>query len=275
MVKYGKKIGIKFKIIGGLTLLLLVLLSINNFINYRINSNRIREAVIQRELPLTIDNLSKSLSEYLEQDLTVSSFMAKSHFVHECLAAGEQDTVAMRNYLSKVKKEFGILSAIIASDSSLNYYHPQGILTTLSDTTKFDAWYFKFRESGKERGLNLAFSRHLSKLTLFANQRMEDERGKFIGCTGVAISLAKVTKEITNYTFKPGAQIYFINGKGEIKIHQNEALVQIPTEAIDPQKNIKSRKGIKEAAQDILSKRNHNFFYTSDKGEMLGVSNYF
>lgn len=275
MTKRSRKIGIKFKIIGGLILLLLLLLSLNNLINYRLNSNRIREAVMKRELPLTIDKLSMSLSEYIEQYLTVSAFMAKSHFVHEWLKAGEKDSLAMKAFLSKVKKDFGVESATLSSNQSLHYYYPQGILTTLSDTSKFDAWYFKFRESGKEKGLNLAFSRHLSKLTLFVNYRMEDEQGQFLGCTGVAISLAEMVEEITNYKFETGAQIYFVNGKGEIKIHQNEKMVQVPTEATDPQKNIQSKEGIREAANEILSQQSHRFSYRNDKGEMLGVSRYF
>ncbi|MCX7220663.1 MAG: GGDEF domain-containing protein, partial [Burkholderiales bacterium] len=103
------------------------------------------------------------------------------------------------------------------SDVSHQYYHPDGTLKIVKETEARDAWYFRVRKlkAAYETNVDADMANH-DNMTIFINHKILDYSGKFIGVTGIGLTLDGMKRVIDSYQTRFHRNIYFVDGKGNL-----------------------------------------------------------
>ena len=100
-----------------------------------------------------------------------------------------------------------------------NYYHVDGILKKVSPTEERDNWYFRVRQMKDDYEINVdPDMANKDTMTIFINYRVYDYDQKYIGATGVGLTVTSVKSLIEKYQKKYNRNIYFIDKTGNIKL---------------------------------------------------------
>lgn len=180
-----------------------------------------REALISsiadRELPATSEIVNERIQKDLVRPLFVSSMMANDSFLHAWAEAGEKDLGAIDRYLGQIQARYGAFTTFFVSEATGNYYHPGGVLKKLSHAEPRDAWYFRVREMEQPYELNVDPDlAHADALTVFINYRVVDASGKYLGATGVGVSIDLLSRVSGDFRRQFGTYVYFVDGGGKI-----------------------------------------------------------
>lgn len=202
-----------------LTALLLVGFIATSLISYFVAKDSIVSHLEEQMLPLTSDNIYSEIQRDLLQPVLISSLMANDTFVVEWAEAGE-DPARMSSYLNQIRRKYNSITAFYVSDTSLRYYHPDGVIKTLNPEDPADAWYFRVRQQNNDYEINIdQDTADRSRLSIFVNYRVLDNNGKFIGVTGIGLSVTSVAGLIENYQKRYGRQIFFVDREGQVTLH--------------------------------------------------------
>jgi len=98
-------------------------------------------------------------------------------------------------------------------------------------------------------------------LTIFINYQVHDYDGRFIGATGVGLTVDAVRKLVNEYQQRYGRTIYFVDTKGNIILYANKSN--------DAGKNIRITPGLSSVADAILKTQSGSFQYKRDGREHL------
>src|SRR5690606_8697310 len=97
---------------------------------------------------------------------------------------------------------------------------PDGIIKVLDSQNTEDDWYFTLRNHSADYDINVdEDTADRSRISIFINYRVKDYAGRFIGATGVGLSVNSVVALIESYQRRYGRQIYFVNREGEVMLH--------------------------------------------------------
>lgn len=259
----------KYRLIGILTLVLIVSFTFTSLISYNVTRTSIDSDAKTKILPLISDNIYSEIQKELLQPIHNSSIMANDEFLVNWVLAGEQDTDEIVRYLQRIKDRYGYFSAFYISARSNNYYYYEGILKQISPVDDHDIWYYNFVRTGRNYDLDVDNDEVTSgTLTIFINHRLEDSGGNFLGVTGVGLQMSEVGEMLESYRQRFGHLIYMIDSDGLILIHPDQDLIE--------NIYIREMEGLKDIGDDILKNDDltHYYEFLTKNGEVILSARY-
>jgi len=247
--------------VAALTALMIVGFMATSLTSYFVAHDSLSTQISEQMLPLTSDNIYSEIQRDLLRPVLISSLMAADTFVRDWVLQGETDTQKIQSYLSQIQREYNAITAFFVSDATLNYYHPDGIIKTVSDTDPDDAWYFRVRNMREAYEVNVdTDTADRSRLSIFINYRVNDHTGNYIGATGVGLSVESVTRLIENYQQRYGRTIYFVDRQGHPTLTGS---------AGQQFSRLQDRDGLGQQAIRILATPSASISYTDALGETV------
>lgn len=179
----------------------------------------IRSNIVNTELPLTSDNVYSEIQKDLVRPVLISSMMARDTFVRDWVMNGEQDIAQMTRYLREVQEHYGAVTSFFVSERTRTYYHGTGVLKQVEQREPRDAWYFRVRELQAPYEINVDVDMaNQDRLTVFINYQVFDYENRFIGATGVGLTVDAVVQLIDDYQARYGRSVYFVGTDGRIAL---------------------------------------------------------
>lgn len=181
-------------------------------------------------LPLTAKAISADLERSLTRPVLVSSSMARNTFLMHWLADAEREPAKMVAYLRDVRSQYGATTAFFVSDRSGRYYHPDGVLKTVSPTDPGDRWYYRLRSASTPFEVNIdRDTADPDRVTAFSNFRVQDRDGRFIGAIGLGIDVRELSRELSAYQERFGARVLLVARDGRVLLASGgPAAPQVP-----------------------------------------------
>ncbi len=199
--------------------LLLTGFLINSISSYWVSRNNVRKTIVESSLPLTSDNVYSEIQRDLLRPIFISSLMANDTFLRDWVIAGEEEIDPIVRYLNEIRVKYGTITSFFVSEQTKNYYHYSGVLKQVSEEDWRDSWYFRVRDMDQPYEINVDPDlANRDEMTIFINYRVYDFGGRFIGATGVGLTVGSVNRLISSYEAKFNRQIYFTNNEGRIGI---------------------------------------------------------
>jgi diguanylate cyclase (GGDEF)-like protein len=188
-----------------------------SLVSYQASLKSIRNTIINTELPLTSDNVYSEIQKDLVRPILLSSMMSRDTFVRDWVMHGEKDVEPMTRYLREVQEHYGAFTSFFISDRTLTYYQTKGVLKKVSPKEPRDIWYFRVRDMKAPYEINVDVDMaNQDRLTIFINYKVFDYEGKFLGATGVGLTVDAVIKLIDEYQRRYDRSVYFVDTTGRI-----------------------------------------------------------
>jgi diguanylate cyclase (GGDEF)-like protein len=236
-----------------------------SLVSYFVSKAAIRSSIIEQELPLTSDNVYSEIQKDLVRPVLISSTMSNDTFLRDWALQGEKDARLIAKYLREVRDRYRAFSSFLVSERSKNYYYWDGILKKVREGEPRDVWYFRVRSMTEPYEINVDPDlANRDKMTIFINYRVLDYNGRFIGATGVGLTVDSVKNLINDYELRYKREVSFVDKNGRIVLGADGSG---PLE-----ENIHSIEGLREQADMILNKGEGTFQYERDgKVHLLNV----
>lgn len=230
-----------------LILLLGLLLSAGFFattlFGYFVSREAIRSAIIGQDLPLTASNIYSEIQKDLVRPVLISSTMAHDTFLRDWVLGGENDVRALARYLHEVKVRHKAFSSFFVSEKTANYYTGDGILKQVSPSEPRDVWYYRVRAMANDYEINVDPDlANRDALTIFINYRVFDFDNRYIGATGIGLTVDSVRRLIREYQARFNRTIYFTDASGHVVVQGEQA--QLP--------NLRQRPGLAPQLDQVL-----------------------
>jgi len=236
----------KYRLLAWMSLILVAGFMVMAIISYHSSVKALHQTLSQQTLPLIGDNIYSEIQKDIIRPVFVSSLMAHDTFLRDWMLGGEVDPSQIQRYLTELADKYGAVVSFLVSDLSRNYYHQNGILKQVSESEPRDTWYFRVRAMAAPYELNVDPDlANQDTMTIFVNYRVLDYRGRFIGATGVGITVDTLSQLINRYQQRFQRRIYFVDSEGKVVLsgHANG------TTAV----SLQEQPGIGTIAPDILS----------------------
>ncbi|MFC3609133.1 sensor domain-containing diguanylate cyclase [Stutzerimonas tarimensis] len=196
---------------------------ITSLLSYYHSRATIRESVVETELPLTSDTVYSEIQKDLVRPILISSMMARDTFVRDWVLAGEHDAGQMTRYLAEIMNEYGAFTAFFVSEPSHTYYQAKGVLKQVAEDEPRDRWYFRVREMSEPYEINADVDlANSDRMTFFINYRVLDYDGRFIGVTGVGLSVEAAARIIDEYQQRYERTVFFTDRQGKVTLTGRE-----------------------------------------------------
>ncbi|WP_341304938.1 diguanylate cyclase [Pseudomonas sp. TMP25] len=201
--------------------LLLVLLGCGflatSLASYYAALDSIREGIINTELPLTSDNVYSEIQKDLVRPILISSMMSRDTYVRDWVIAGEQDAEQITRYLREVQEHYATVTSFFVSEKTHTYYQAKGVLKQVKEAEPRDAWYFRVRDMQAPYEINVDVDlANNDRMTVFINYKVFDFQHRFIGATGVGLTVDAVVKLIDTYQQRYNRSVFFVDTEGRL-----------------------------------------------------------
>ena len=254
------RISDKAKLIAALWLLLSAGFLATTLVSFFSSRASIRESITLTELPLTSDNVYSEIQKDLVRPILISSMMSRDTFLRDWIMGGEREVAQMTRYLKEIKAHYGMFTSFFVSDASHVYYQADGVLKTVKPDEARDAWYFRVRAMSEPYEINVDPDlANRDKLTIFINYRVFDYQQRFIGATGVGLTVDAVVHMIDDYQARFGRSIYFADAQGRIVLSGKKGIGGVQAARIS------DIEGLRDQADAILAAGKGAFEY-QDQG---------
>lgn len=249
---------IRIKLILVLSAVLAMAFVATSVISYMVSEDYYRASTFDEVLPLLTDNILSEIQRDVMMPIDISSLMANDTFLKDWTLAGEVDVSQIEKYLREIKDTYGFFTAFFISERTGRYYYYDGILKTISRSDAHDVWYYAFKEKDVDVDLDVDTDEaSAGTLTIFINHRVVDYDGRFLGVTGVGLSMHGIGQLLSEYEARFGRRVYMIDSQGLIQAHPDLALVESAS--------ILNAEGISAVAPDILAQRGGSAAYEFDR----------
>ena len=243
--------------------LLLAGFGATNFLSYETSARAMRQLILHRELPLTGSNIYSEIEADLVRPVLISSQMATDTFVQDWLLEGEHDPTRITRYLAAIQARYHVTTSYLISARTLRYYHFKGDTRVLSPTNPDDVWFWNVQALAAPYDINIDYDEAANRaLTIFVNYKVTDYQGKFIGVTGVGLTVDAVRQIVARYHNDFQRNVYFMRPDGTI------VLASTGGSGL-PIGNIHALPGISAIAPTILKDKEGQFVYRRDGGTFL------
>ena len=205
-------------------ILLLSLLLIGGFLltslaSYFVSRASLLKEIAQSTLPLTSDNIYSEIQRDLLRPIFISSLMASDTFLRDWVLAGEQNPDKMVRYLKEIQTKYKTFTSFFVSEKTRTYYHANGILKHVSPDEPRDVWYFRVRNMTPDYEINVDPDlANRDALTIFINYKVFDYQGKYLGATGVGLTVHAVKDLVETYQKRYHRDIYFVDRQGKVTL---------------------------------------------------------
>jgi hypothetical protein len=187
--------------------------------SYFVARESLRSKIALNELPLTSDNIYSEIRHDLSRPVFLSALMATDTFLRDWVIEGEIDESQIIKYLKEIQTKQHTFASFFVSEKSRKYYHADGVLKRVSPDEERDQWYFRVREMTEDYEINVDPDlANKDAMTIFINYRVFDYDNKFIGATGVGLTVGAVKDLIEIYQKKYNRTIYFADRDGVITL---------------------------------------------------------
>lgn len=235
-----------------------------SLVSYFVAEDALESQIAEESLPLTSDNIFSEIERDLLRSILISSLMAHDTFVRDWAREGEDDPQRIIRYLDQIQRKYDTTTAFFVSEATRRYYHPDGVLKTVTRAEPADAWYFRVREMSEPFEINIDHdTADPSRLSIFVNYRVLDPQGELLGVTGIGLSVDTVAELIANYQRRYGREIYFIDREGQVTMHGED--YHGPT-------SIQSQPGLARYATRILTSPSMALSYEDADGRAVFVN---
>ena len=225
-----------------------------SFVSYQASKVSIRDAIIDTELPLTADNIYSEIQKDLIRPVFISSMMASNTFLRDWVLEGEKDTERISHYLEDVRQKYGAFASFFVSESTKRYYYGKGELKKISPDEPRDIWYYRVRELQQPYEINVDKDlAHADALTIFVNYRVLDYNNRYIGATGVGLTVDSVQGLINSYQQRYRRDIYFVSADGTIMLSSGKRQL--------PGMKLHDIEGLNKLMPRVLSQEKGNYEY--------------
>ncbi|HEY0061631.1 MAG TPA: diguanylate cyclase [Telluria sp.] len=259
-----------YRLLGWITLILVGGFLTTTVAAYMASRDAIEHSISEQALPLTGDLIYSGLQKDILYPVFVASLMAQDPKVRDWLAAPDKHEAAMLAYLGEIKGQYGTVASFMASDASSKLYHTYGPPDELIDGRALDKWFFRLKAQARARyETNVDIDTEASgQPTLFINHRVVDAGGRFLGATGVEITLATLNQVLARYQQRYGRNIYFVNGDGKVVLSGSTLN--------GDEKLLARRAGMKDIAPAILNRSTEptSLAYRNGKSDVMVNSRY-
>ena len=259
-----------YRLLGWITLILVGGFLTTSAAAYLASRDAIEHSISEQALPLTGDIIYTGLQKDILYPVFISSMMAQDPAVREWLANGEQHQSEILNYLNDIKGKYGTLASFMGSDASRKLYHTYGPPDQLIQGRPGDNWFFRIKAMNNakyETNVDVE-TLYSGQPSLFINHRVLDQGGKFLGVTGVSITLDTMNQVLAAYQQRFGRDIYFVTDEGRV------VLSGAPLSA--EQRTLSTRSGMQQIAPAILNRSTAptSLAYRRGKSDVLVNSRY-
>ena len=230
--------------------------------SYFVSKSVIRQAIIGQELPLAASNVYVELQKDLVRPVVIASTMAHDTFLVDWVLRGEREVDEINRYLQQIKTKYGAFSSFFVSEASLNYYTGGGILKKISPAEPRDRWYYRVRDLKDEHEINIDpdMANH-DALTIFINYRVLDASGRYLGATGIGLTMDAMYRRISDYQQRYQRSIYFVDDRGRQVLFGNMTMAG-PSDLHD-------RQGLRDIIDRILVDKTGGYQYEADGSNRL------
>jgi diguanylate cyclase (GGDEF)-like protein len=230
-----------------------------SLIGYQVSKKAIRDAIIGQDLPLTSSNIYSEIQKDLVRPVLIASTMANDTFLRDWILQGERDIGEVSRYLREMKERYGAFSSFFVSDKSGSYYTGAGLFKRVARAEERDAWYFRVRDMAEDYEINVDPDlANQDALTIFINYRVFDFNHRYIGATGIGLTVDAVRRLIRDYQQRYQRTIYFVDQKGKVVLFANGS------GQVD---DLRSVAGLGAQIDTILQARSGSFQYLSANGD--------
>jgi diguanylate cyclase (GGDEF)-like protein len=188
--------------------------------SYLVSTSSAKKAILTSTLPLTSDNIFSEIQRDLLLPVLVSSLMASDTFLRDWIISGENDVPQAVKYLKEIKDKYHAVTSFLVSENSRIYYHAEGILKAVQPEEPRDAWFFRVRGMEPDYEVNVdPDMANRDTMTIFINYKVLDYDGRFLGSTGVGITVGAVKSLVEHYQDRFGRTVYFTDREGRVVLH--------------------------------------------------------
>lgn len=206
----------KIKLLSIFAILLICSFSTTSFLSYYSARNSLFEKLHSKTLPLAADKLHLSLKQEISFPITVAKQMANNIYVQDWLRNGEEDPKDIERYLQKIQFHNETFTSYYISDKTKRYYHPNGDFRVI-DQGNDDHWYHEAKASKANYVLSIDQDEmNKNKWVVFVNYRSLDQKGAFLGITGVGVHLQSLQKHLDEHYETYKMKAYIVNKSGEV-----------------------------------------------------------
>ncbi|MGY5451633.1 sensor domain-containing diguanylate cyclase [Agarivorans sp. MS3-6] len=251
----------KRKFVVVLSLLLLCAFWLTSWLSYQVAHNSLSEQIETNHLPLTSDTIYSEIQRDLSRPIFISSLMAQDTFVRDWAIQDNETAEPIVRYLTAIQQRYQTVTAFFVSSKSSRYYHPDGIIKTLSKNNLDDAWFFRVSQlpPAQDYEINIDYdTADANRITVFVNYKVYDFDGKLIGVTGVGLNVESVKEMISLYQQRYQRSVYFIDATGNLALSDN---------SFQGPRNIHQREGLAEQVDLLLSSHNGRYHFM-EQGKM-------
>ncbi|WP_430811678.1 MULTISPECIES: methyl-accepting chemotaxis protein [unclassified Carboxylicivirga] len=198
-------------------------------------SRTLTEDIREQQLHAFLEASQSDLRAEFEKAIETSLALAADPTLNNWFTNREANDELKEMNLSKLDQMVTDLDyeiAFAASALTNNFYTNGFILADeLNQDEEDDSWFYNFIKSGQQLEANLDFNAQLNKTALFINVLMGDINNP-LGAAGVGINIDELAQILTSRKFSQGADLWVIDGKGQVKIAQHNADTNQSLEAI-------------------------------------------
>lgn len=221
--RYMRLFNAKYSLLTWVSLILVAGFLATSVAGYVASRDAIEHGIADQALPLTGDNIYSEIQKDILRPVFISSLMAHDTFVRDWILSGEKNPEQLIRYLNEVKKKYGTVSSFLISNRSYQYYHAAGTLKAVREDEPRDAWFFRVRAMREDYETNVDLDlANRDSMTIFINHRVLDYDGKFIGATGVGLTLDTMSHILDRYRSRFHRTIYFVDTRGDIVLAGKE-----------------------------------------------------
>ncbi len=208
------QVSIRKKIIVTLTSAVLLSALAISWISVSINQTKLSERMLEDELPTTLKNISQSIDAEVSGLSRIAEQLATSGYAHQWLDDGKpaDREAQLIKELTLVKAVHGLQAASFCERTTGDYWNERGFLRRLNPTQ--DAWFFAFKDSGKEKQVSVYKSAEVG-YQIFVNYQQLNGTG----LSGVAKSMNDMVKMLSAFKIEQTGFVFLVNKEAKVQIH--------------------------------------------------------
>lgn len=181
---------------------------------------------------ITSNMICDNIDSQFQELLTVSATLSQDYYIKESLINSDPNDYynvedMIINSLDAIKQGFKYEVVYAVSDISMVYYNNLGFSRCI-DRNNYgeDIWYKELTDSSDLQRININTDIDtLDNLIIFANTKVFDDNGNYIGITGVGIKVNSLSNILASFENEYNSKIYLTNPDGLIKVSSNMSLI--------------------------------------------------
>ena len=179
-------------------------------ISYSQTKSALLEQMTQSELPAQVAHISSEINGQITGVTRLAESLASNTFILSWAdagfpAEGEQDVV---KYLAQLKVEQKLHTTSWVDANTGKYWNQDGFLRVMQPER--DKWFFKFKDSDKEKSVSVYRSKTRNEVTLFVNYKKPGTRG----IAGLGMPLQELMLFLENFRIGETGFVYLVDKKG-------------------------------------------------------------